>query len=68
MPFWPLRPILMSFVHAGLAFADRYDYALPTLQELPYAVWRNFDPEDPVRFFCYDPKKQDTQSPPAADN
>ncbi len=32
-------------------FTDRYDYALQTLQELPYGVWRDFDPEDSVRFF-----------------
>jgi NitT/TauT family transport system substrate-binding protein len=31
--------------------AARYDYALRTLQELPYGVWRDFDPEDTVRFF-----------------
>ena len=33
-------------------FTDRYDYALQTLQELPYDVWRDFDPEDTVRFFA----------------
>ena len=33
-------------------FTDRYDYTLQTLQELPYGVWRDFDPEDSVRFFA----------------
>jgi NitT/TauT family transport system substrate-binding protein len=33
-------------------FTERYDYNLQTLQELPYAVWRDFDPEDSVRFFA----------------
>jgi NitT/TauT family transport system substrate-binding protein len=33
-------------------FTDNYDYNLQTLQELPYAVWRDFDPEDSVRFFA----------------
>jgi NitT/TauT family transport system substrate-binding protein len=33
-------------------FADRYDYALQTLTELPYGGWREFDPEDSVRFYA----------------
>jgi NitT/TauT family transport system substrate-binding protein len=33
-------------------FTDRYDYALQTLTELPYASWREFDPEDTLRFFA----------------
>ena len=37
-------------VDAG--FTKRYDYALQTLTELPYASWREFDPEDTVRFFA----------------
>jgi NitT/TauT family transport system substrate-binding protein len=39
-----------SMVDRG--FAARYDYALETLRELPYGVWRDFDPEDTVRFFA----------------
>ncbi len=31
---------------------DRYDYALQTLTELPYKVWREFDPEDTMRFYA----------------
>ena len=31
---------------------QRYDYALQTLTELPYARWREFDPEDSLRFFA----------------
>ena len=31
---------------------NRYDFALQTLTELPYASWREFDPEDSVRFFA----------------
>jgi NitT/TauT family transport system substrate-binding protein len=30
--------------------ADRYDYAIQTLSDLPYNVWRDYDPEDTVRF------------------
>jgi NitT/TauT family transport system substrate-binding protein len=37
-------------VDAG--FAKRYDYALQTLTELPYASWREFDPEDSMRFYA----------------
>jgi NitT/TauT family transport system substrate-binding protein len=37
-------------VDAG--FTGRYDYALQTLTELPYASWREFDPEDSLRFYA----------------
>ena len=37
-------------VHGG--FTDRYDYALQTLTELPYASWHEFDPEDAMRFYA----------------
>jgi NitT/TauT family transport system substrate-binding protein len=33
-------------------FTKRYDYALQTLAELPYASWREFDAEDSLRFFA----------------
>ncbi len=33
-------------------FAGRYDYALQTLTEIPYAEWREFDPEDSMRFYA----------------
>jgi NitT/TauT family transport system substrate-binding protein len=33
-------------------FTERYDYALQTLTELPYASWREFDPEDTLRFYA----------------
>ena len=33
----------------GLA---RYDYTLQTLKEIPYGKWREFDPEDAVRFYA----------------
>jgi NitT/TauT family transport system substrate-binding protein len=37
-------------VDAG--FTDRYDYALATLMDIPYAQWREFDAEDTLRFFA----------------
>jgi NitT/TauT family transport system substrate-binding protein len=33
-------------------FTERYDYALQTLTELPYDRWREFDPEDSLRFYA----------------
>lgn len=30
---------------------DRYDYALKTLQEVPYGAWRNYDPRHTLRFY-----------------
>ena len=33
-------------------FTPRYDYALPTLQEVPYNAWREYDPEDTLRFYA----------------
>ena len=32
-------------------FAERYDYALQTLKEIPYRKWREYDVEDTVRFY-----------------
>jgi len=32
-------------------FTPREDYALVTLRELPYARWREYNPEDSVRFY-----------------
>jgi NitT/TauT family transport system substrate-binding protein len=37
-------------VEAG--FTERYDYAFQTLTEVPYAKWREFDPEDTMRFYA----------------
>ena len=30
----------------------RYDYALETLRQLPYDKWRDYDPEDTLRFYA----------------
>jgi NitT/TauT family transport system substrate-binding protein len=32
-------------------YTARYDYALQTLMELPYGRWREYDPEDTMRFY-----------------
>jgi NitT/TauT family transport system substrate-binding protein len=33
-------------------FTPRYEYALQTMQEIPYDKWREYDPEDAVRFYA----------------
>ena len=39
---------LTIILKAGRA---RGDYVLQMLNELPYAVWRDYDPEDTIRFY-----------------
>jgi NitT/TauT family transport system substrate-binding protein len=39
-----------SLVDKGLV--KNYDYALQTMQEVPYNRWREYDPEDTVRFYA----------------
>jgi NitT/TauT family transport system substrate-binding protein len=39
-----------QLVDAGLT--ERYDYALESLMDIPYAQWREFDAEDTLRFFA----------------
>jgi NitT/TauT family transport system substrate-binding protein len=39
-----------QLVEAG--FTGSYDYALQTLTEVPYGVWREYDPEDALRFYA----------------
>jgi len=33
-------------------FTPRYDYAVQLLKEIPYAKWREYDPEDTLRFYA----------------
>jgi NitT/TauT family transport system substrate-binding protein len=33
-------------------FTKRYDYALEALRDVPYAKWREYDPEDALRFYA----------------
>jgi NitT/TauT family transport system substrate-binding protein len=33
-------------------FTDRYDYAVDALSGIPYGAWREFDPEDTVRYYA----------------
>jgi NitT/TauT family transport system substrate-binding protein len=33
-------------------YTTSYDYARETMQEIPYNRWREYDPEDTVRFYA----------------
>ncbi len=33
-------------------FAERYDYALQTIEELPYDLWHEYDSADSLRFYA----------------
>jgi NitT/TauT family transport system substrate-binding protein len=33
-------------------FAKRFDYSLQTLNEVPYGKWRDYEPEDTIRFYA----------------
>jgi len=41
--------VAKRMVDAG--FTQRYDYALQALKEIPYTRWRDYDPEDTIRFY-----------------
>jgi NitT/TauT family transport system substrate-binding protein len=41
--------VAQQIVEAG--FTPRYDYALQALKEIPYGKWRDYDPEDTIRFY-----------------
>jgi NitT/TauT family transport system substrate-binding protein len=42
--------VALRLVDGG--FTPRYDYALQTLSELPYDKWREYEPEDTLRFYA----------------
>jgi NitT/TauT family transport system substrate-binding protein len=33
-------------------FTERYDYTLEGLSDVPYGKWREYDPEDTLRFYA----------------
>jgi NitT/TauT family transport system substrate-binding protein len=33
-------------------YTPRYEYALQVMKELPYGKWREYDPEDTLRFYA----------------
>jgi NitT/TauT family transport system substrate-binding protein len=46
------EPARMAQRLVGEGFTPSYDYALQTLTELPYDDWREYDPEDTMRFYA----------------
>jgi NitT/TauT family transport system substrate-binding protein len=47
-----LEPELAARALVDGGFTPRYDYALQTMQDVPYNKWRVYDPEDSVRFYA----------------
>ena len=41
-----------SLVGKGYAKIGDYDYILQAMKEIPYSAWRDYDPEDAVRFYA----------------
>jgi NitT/TauT family transport system substrate-binding protein len=46
------EPIRAAQQLVDRGFADRLDYAQQTLSEVPFSAWRDYDPEDTLRFFA----------------
>jgi len=44
------QPAHMAQLLVNQGFTTRYDYALQALSEIRYDVWRDYDPEDTLRF------------------
>jgi NitT/TauT family transport system substrate-binding protein len=47
-----LQPDYAAHLIVDKGFTQRYDYALQTMQETPYNHWREYNPEDTVRFYA----------------
>jgi NitT/TauT family transport system substrate-binding protein len=46
------EPARMAQLLVDRGYATRYDYALLALSEVRYDVWRDYDPEDSLRFYA----------------
>jgi NitT/TauT family transport system substrate-binding protein len=46
------EPALAAQIVIQGDFTPRYDYALQTMQDVPYDRWREYDPEDTLRFYA----------------
>ena len=44
--------VARSLVDKGYTAQAQYEYARQTLREVPYGRWREFDPEDTIRFYA----------------
>jgi NitT/TauT family transport system substrate-binding protein len=47
-----LEPNRAAQLIVDKGYTQRYEYALQTMQEIPYNRWREYDPEDTVRFYA----------------
>jgi NitT/TauT family transport system substrate-binding protein len=47
-----LQPERAARILVGKAYTERYDVALQVMRELPYGKWREYDPEDTLRFYA----------------
>jgi NitT/TauT family transport system substrate-binding protein len=46
------QPELAAQTLVNRGVTTRYDYALQSMKEIPYNRWREYDPEDSVRFYA----------------
>jgi NitT/TauT family transport system substrate-binding protein len=46
-----LEPDQVARALVDRGFAQQYEYALQTLKDIPYAKWRDYNPEGTVRFY-----------------
>ena len=47
-----LDPARAARLVVDRGLVERYDYAFETIRGLPFAMWREYDPEDTVRFYA----------------
>jgi NitT/TauT family transport system substrate-binding protein len=47
-----LEPERVARFLVDKGYVSRYDSALQTMKEVPYGTWREYDPEDTVRFYA----------------
>jgi NitT/TauT family transport system substrate-binding protein len=47
-----LEPARAAQLVVERGYTPRYDYALQTIEEVPYNRWHEYDPEDTVRFYA----------------
>jgi NitT/TauT family transport system substrate-binding protein len=47
-----LEPERTAQLLVDKGYVSRYDYALQTMQDVPYGKWREYDHEDTVRFYA----------------
>jgi NitT/TauT family transport system substrate-binding protein len=50
--FCAAQPAGAAQLMVDKGFATRYDYTLQALGEIRYDVWREYDPEDTLRFYA----------------